>query len=54
MLPQVAQEAFLRQGVQVGLLCALVNNNSRCYDDAGEFSEHLLETLHQQCRVREP
>lgn len=50
--PQVAQDRFVRQGLQVGLLCALVNNNSRCYDDAAEFSEHMGETLVDSCRVR--
>jgi hypothetical protein len=47
----VAQEAFMRQGLAVGPLCALVNNNSRCYDDAAEFAEHLGDTLSTDLRV---
>ncbi len=49
---QAAQAAFLRQRVAVGALCALVNNNSRCYDDATEFAEHMDEVLDDDCKVR--
>lgn len=41
----------MRQGLAVGPLCALVNNNSRCYDDAAEFGEHLADTLAADLRV---
>ena len=41
----------MRQGLAVGPLCALVNNNSRCYDDATEFAEHLGDTLSADLRV---
>ena len=41
----------MRQGLAVGPLCALVNNNSRCYDDAAEFAEHLGDTLAADLRV---
>lgn len=29
----------------VDLLCALANNNSRCYDESLEFAEHLERIL---------
>ena len=42
----------MQQGLQVGLLCALVNNNSRCYDDAIDFAEHMSQSLSNACKVR--
>lgn len=43
----------MRQGLSVGPLCALVNNNSRCYDDATEFADHLADTLADELKVRQ-
>ena len=36
--------ALLRD-LGVDLLCALVNNNSRCYDESLDFADHMEQIL---------
>ena len=38
----------------VDLLCALVNNNSRCYDESLDFADHMEQILPVGQGVREP
>ena len=44
---QEAQRAALTRVPPLGvdLLCALANNNSKCYDESLEFAEHLQQIL---------
>ena len=42
---QEAQRLALGRELAVDLLCALANNNSRCYDESLEFAEHLERIL---------
>ena len=42
---QEAQRLALGRELAVDMLCALANNNSRCYDESLEFAEHLERIL---------
>ena len=42
---QEAQRAALARDLGVDLLCALVNNNSRCYDESLDFADHMEAIL---------
>ena len=42
---QEAQRTALGRDLGVDLLCALVNNNSRCYDESLDFADHMEQTL---------
>ncbi len=42
---QEAQRAALARDLGVDLLCALVNNNSRCYDESLDFADHMGQIL---------
>ena len=42
---QEAQEAHLQRDLSDGLLCAVINNNTRCYNESTEFADHLDDAL---------
>ena len=42
---QEAQRVALARDLGVDLLCALVNNNSRCYDESLDFADHMGQIL---------
>ncbi|CAK0787040.1 hypothetical protein CVIRNUC_010256 [Coccomyxa viridis] len=42
---QEAQETHLQKDLSDGLLCAVINNNTRCYNESTEFADHLDDTL---------
>jgi len=42
---QEAQRAALARDLGVDLLCALVNNNSRCYDESLDFADYMGQIL---------
>ena len=49
---QEAQEAHLQKDLSDGLLCAVINNNTRCYNESTEFADHLDETLAPPYKAR--
>ena len=49
---QEAQEAHLQKELSDGLLCAVINNNTRCYNESTEFADHLDDTLAPPYKVR--
>ena len=51
---QEAQRAALARDLGVDLLCALVNNNSRCYDESLDFADHMGQILPVGQGVRSP
>ena len=53
-LVQEAQRAALGRDLGVDLLCALVNNNSRCYDESLDFADHMEQILPVGQGVRKP
>ena len=42
---QAAQRRHISAGLSLEQLCAVVNNNVRCYDESLEFAEGLEERL---------
>ena len=42
---QEAQKAYLQRDLSEGLLCAVINNNMRCYNESTEFADHLDDAL---------
>ncbi len=42
---QDAQAAHLQKDLSDGLLCAVINNNTRCYNESTEFADHLDDAL---------
>ncbi len=42
---QEAQAAHLQKELSDGLLCAVINNNTRCYNESTEFADHLDDAL---------
>ena len=51
---QEAQEAHLQKDLSDGLLCAVINNNTRCYNESTEFADHLDDTLAPPYKARSP
>ena len=49
---QEAQEAHLQKDLSDGLLCAVINNNTRCYNESTEFADHLDDTLAPPYKAR--
>ncbi|KAK9812960.1 hypothetical protein WJX72_006516 [[Myrmecia] bisecta] len=47
---QEAQERHLAGSLSVPLLCAVVNNNTRCYNESMEFAERMEDTLAEPCK----
>jgi hypothetical protein len=51
-LLQEAQLGYLRKAdLTVDILCALVNNNAKCYDESLEFADHVNEVLDEKLKV---
>lgn len=48
---QDAQKAYLEQDMSVEMLCAMVNNNTRCYTESMDFAEHVEESLDEELKV---
>ncbi len=48
---QAAQEKHLLRDLSPILLCALVNNNARCYNESMDFAEHMNEILPDSLKV---
>lgn len=48
---QAAQEKHLQRELSPILLCALVNNNARCYNESMDFAEHMNEILPESLKV---
>jgi exocyst complex component 3 len=42
---QEAQRQHLQRELSEGLLCAVINNNTRCYNESTEFADHLDDVL---------
>jgi exocyst complex component 3 len=40
---QAAQRQHVSAGLPLEMLCAVINNNMRCYDESLEFAEGLEE-----------
>ena len=40
---QAAQRRHVGEGLGLEMLCAIINNNVRCYDESLEFAEGLEE-----------
>ena len=51
---QEAQEAHLQKDLSDGLLCAVINNNTRCYNESTEFADHLDDALAPPYKARSP
>ena len=51
---QEAQEAALAKPLSEGMLCAIVNNNTRCYNEAMDFAENLDNALAPLHKVPPP
>ena len=49
---QEAQAAHLQKELSDGLLCAVINNNTRCYNESTEFADHLDDALAGPYKVR--
>ena len=49
---QEAQAAHLPKDLSDGLLCAVINNNTRCYNESTEFADHLDDALAPAYKVR--
>lgn len=49
---QEAQETHLQKDLSDGLLCAVINNNTRCYNESTEFADHLDDTLAPPYKAR--
>lgn len=45
---QDAQRRYLDKELSVELLCAMVNNNTRCYNESMEFAERVEEALDEE------
>jgi len=45
MCVQEAQKRYLQRGLSEGLLCALINNNTRCYNESTEFADSMEDAL---------
>ena len=45
MCAQEAQQRHLQRDLSDALLCAVINNNFRCYNESTEFAEHLDAVL---------
>ena len=50
---QEAQAAHLQKELSDGLLCAVINNNTRCYNESTEFADHLDDALAGPYKVRQ-
>ena len=48
---QDAQRRYLDKELSVELLCAMVNNNTRCYNESMEFAERVEEALDEEHKV---
>ena len=42
---QEAQKQYLQRELSEGLLCAVINNNTRCYNESTEFADHIEDAL---------
>lgn len=49
---QEAQKQYLERELSEGLLCAVINNNTRCYNESTEFADHLDDALAGPYKVR--
>ncbi len=49
---QEAQKQYLERDLSEGLLCAVINNNTRCYNESTEFADHLDDELAGPFKVR--
>ena len=49
---QDAQAAHLQKDLSDGLLCAVINNNTRCYNESTEFADHLDDALAPPYKVQ--
>lgn len=49
---QEAQKQYLERDLSEGLLCAVINNNTRCYNESTEFADHLDDALAAPYKVR--
>ena len=49
---QEAQAAHLQKDLSDGLLCAVINNNTRCYNESTEFADHLDDALAPPYKVQ--
>ena len=50
-LLQEAERRYLDPEPSVEMLCAIVNNNVRCYNESMEFAERLEDTLDDNHKV---
>lgn len=50
-LVQEAERRYLDPEPSVEMLCAIVNNNVRCYNESMEFAERLEDTLDDEHKV---
>jgi exocyst complex component 3 len=51
--PQEAQQRHLMRDLSDALLCAMINNNFRCYNESTEFAEHLDAVLADPLKARQ-
>lgn len=49
---QEAQKQYLQRELSEGLLCAVINNNTRCYNESTEFADHLDDALAAPYKVQ--
>ena len=47
---QAAQRKHVNAGLGMEMLCAIVNNNVRCYSESLEFAQQLEEKLAEECK----
>ena len=47
---QSAQRRHISDGLSLEMLCAVINNNLRCYNESQEFAEQLEETLAEHAK----
>ena len=47
---QSAQRRHINDGLSLEMLCAVINNNLRCYNESQEFAEQLEETLAEHAK----
>ena len=47
---QAAQRRHVSDGLPLEMLCAIINNNVRCYDESMEFAEGLEEMFAEHAK----
>ena len=48
---QEAQRSYIEKGLPEEILCAVINNNMRCYNESTDFAEQMEESLQASYKV---